>query len=375
MSLIKEDRIYFYGLDELRAIAALLVYFHHVELFKTREGFAPFLGGTFYDMFTRKIGHNSVVAFFVLSGFLITYLLLKEKEVTGTIKIKAFYLRRIFRIWPLYFLVVFIGFVIMPLLNSTGLFEVQKYYTGRINNLEYESLTLFVLFLSNFAVWYYKPVAGAAQSWSVSVEEQFYLIWPNIVKWIKSIKHLLILIIFVLILKVWGVKLFISLFGSNPIIHGVEIISIEFMFVGAIAAVLLYWDKTKETVIKVMGNPYLFVFTLMALVAQLFFFKIPITLAFTFAALILHVSILKIEIKFLKYFGKISYGIYMLHPLALYLVFPIAFSFKGSIPFSITFFILSFIITIVLAGLSYKYFEQPILRFKNKHTIIKSGAN
>lgn len=375
MSLIKEDRVYFYGLDELRAIAALLVYFHHVELFKTREGFAPFLGTTFYDAFTRKIGHNSVIAFFVLSGFLITYLLLKEKEVTGTIKIKDFYMRRIYRIWPLYFLVVFIGFVLMPLLNSTGLFAVQKYYTARINALDYGSLTLFMLFLSNFAVRYFKPVAGAAQSWSVSVEEQFYLIWPNIVKYIKSIKHLMVLIVILLIIKVWGVQFIVSRYGTNLFLHGVEVVSIEYMFVGALAAIFLFWDKTKEITLKIMGNSYLFALTVIALGLELYFFKIPMLLAFTFAALILHVSIKKIEIKFLKYFGKISFGIYMLHPLALYVVFPVAFNFKSNFSFSFVFFVLSFILTIILASLSYKYFEQPILKFKKKHTIIKSGLN
>lgn len=375
MSLIKEDRVYFYGLDELRAIAALLVYFHHVELFKIRAGLSPLLGNYFFNSFTLSIGHNAVIAFFVLSGFLITYLLLKEKELTGTIKIIDFYYRRIYRIWPLYFLVIFIGFVGMPLLNFSGYFVSQKYYTGLINNIDYSILPFFVLFLSNFALKYFKPIAGASQSWSVSVEEQFYLIWPNVVKYIKSIKHLIVLIVILLIIKVWGVQFIVSRYGTNPFLHGVEVVSIEYMFVGALAAIFLYWDKTKEITLKIMGNSYLFALTVIALGLELYFFKIPILLAFTFAALILHVSIKKVEIKFLKYFGKISFGIYMLHPLALYVVFPLAFNFKSNFAFSLVFFVLSFILTIVLATLSYKYFEQPILKFKKKHTIIKSGLN
>jgi peptidoglycan/LPS O-acetylase OafA/YrhL len=202
----------------------------------------------------------------------------------------------------------------MPLLNSTGLFAVQKYYTARINALDYGSLTLFMLFLSNFAVRYFKPVAGAAQSWSVSVEEQFYLIWPNIVKYIKSIKHLMVLIVILLIIKVWGVQFIVSRYGTNLFLHGVEVISIEYMFVGALAAIFLFWDKTKEITLKIMGNSYLFALTVIALGLELYFFKIPMLLAFTFAALILHVSIKKIEIKFLKYleyyflFIKIIFG-------------------------------------------------------------------
>ena len=84
MSDSKQNRIYFYGLDEIRAIAALLVYFHHVELFKNRESHSSLYQVKYTGHFIWNIGHNSVVCFFVLSGFLITYLLLKEKEKIGT---------------------------------------------------------------------------------------------------------------------------------------------------------------------------------------------------------------------------------------------------------------------------------------------------
>jgi peptidoglycan/LPS O-acetylase OafA/YrhL len=146
MSLIKEERVYFYCLDELRAIAALLVYFHHAESYKSAEGRFSLLDINFFRIFIENLGRNAVIAFFVLSGFLITFLLLTEKQKTGTVNVKAFYIRRILRIWPLYFLIVVIGFVFIPLLYKTGLFSNQYYYPQLIEQLDYSSLPLFVLF-------------------------------------------------------------------------------------------------------------------------------------------------------------------------------------------------------------------------------------
>lgn len=106
-------RIYFKGLAELRAIAALAVVFHHIELFKHREHL-PSLFDSFFSGFIDQLGKNGVYLFFVLSGFLITYLLIAERKQHEKIDIKKFYLRRILRIWPLYYLVVIIAFFVLP---------------------------------------------------------------------------------------------------------------------------------------------------------------------------------------------------------------------------------------------------------------------
>ena len=82
-------------LTGLRALAALMVFAGHAS----KDGLLPEFLGISYSM-------QGVFLFFVLSGFLITYLLLKEEEITGTISIKDFYIRRVLRIWPLYFLII-----------------------------------------------------------------------------------------------------------------------------------------------------------------------------------------------------------------------------------------------------------------------------
>mgnify|MGYP000751166612 CR=1 FL=1 len=105
--------IYFKGFNGVRFIAASAVIVHHIEEYK-----AVYLFGR-DDLWARpfvyQLGRLGVALFFVLSGFLITYLLLAEKQKTGTIAIRKFYIRRVLRIWPLYFLIVgFVGLATDP---------------------------------------------------------------------------------------------------------------------------------------------------------------------------------------------------------------------------------------------------------------------
>src|SRR5258706_4011675 len=102
-----ESALYFKGLNGVRAIAALIVVLSHIDQFSDvlqikKPGF---LG--------NGMGGYAVDMFFVLSGFLITYLLFLEKEKTEHISLKKFYLRRIFRIWPLYYFALFVAILLI----------------------------------------------------------------------------------------------------------------------------------------------------------------------------------------------------------------------------------------------------------------------
>ena len=99
---------YLKGLDTLRAIAALIVVWGHIELLKRKKGFENLIDKDFHI----PSGHLAVVLFFVISGFLITYLLVKERDREGKISFKKFYLRRILRIWPLYYLIILLSFLL-----------------------------------------------------------------------------------------------------------------------------------------------------------------------------------------------------------------------------------------------------------------------
>lgn len=115
---------YFKGLNALRFFAASLVVLHHTATIGKKDGLFDLC-----DWGLFRNGANAVNFFFVLSGFLITYLLLKEHDQTGTISIKQFYLRRVRRIWPLYFLLIIIGTLLLPLAFGLVGIDYQMPYT------------------------------------------------------------------------------------------------------------------------------------------------------------------------------------------------------------------------------------------------------
>jgi peptidoglycan/LPS O-acetylase OafA/YrhL len=122
----------------------------------------------------KDIGsHQGVVIFFVLSGFLITRLLIHEESQTGTVDLLAFYLRRVFRLFPLYYLVLAVYCLLIIGLNLTtpdgraGFIQVLPYYLFYFQEIPNFSQQV----VSPGAIPFY-------QSWSLGIEEKFYLLWP-----------------------------------------------------------------------------------------------------------------------------------------------------------------------------------------------------
>jgi peptidoglycan/LPS O-acetylase OafA/YrhL len=160
------NKTYFNNLDALRFFAAFGVITSHIaDWFK-------FPSNTI-GRYTRIIisldgesGNAGVSFFFVLSGFLITYLLFEEEKKYNGIKVLNFYVRRILRIWPLYFLTLFIGFVIYPKLSMENFHETASW-------------PMYAMFLANFDNIFQLPRCGIlGVQWSIAVEEQFYILWP-----------------------------------------------------------------------------------------------------------------------------------------------------------------------------------------------------
>src|SRR6185503_15185352 len=169
MNTHRPELTYLPGLNAIRAFAALIVLIFHFDLF-----IAKHFGITAMTIFpTNYQASTAVTLFFVLSGFLITYLMLLEKAKSNTIRIRFFYIRRITRIWPLYFLIIFFTILL-------------NYVAG--NNLirdEPGILFLYCSFLGNVIEPFGITVHNAHSIifpmmvlWSLGVEEQFYLVWP-----------------------------------------------------------------------------------------------------------------------------------------------------------------------------------------------------
>lgn len=158
------EKFYFNNLDTLRFFAFLSVFCSHcVGVF----------GYKFHNKYLELIhrhffvnGDLGVGFFFVLSGFLITWLLLIEKEKNGNINVLHFYMRRVLRIWAVYFLVVLIGF-------SIGMQSPVPYHS------DISQLKWYLTFLANYDLVFNgqtNPLVNIL--WSVAIEEQYYVIWP-----------------------------------------------------------------------------------------------------------------------------------------------------------------------------------------------------
>lgn len=163
----KKEKIFFPNLDGLRFFSFFSVYLFHVYLLLF-EKYQPGTQSHSIMRFLFQNGEIGVNFFFVLSGFLITYLLIEEKKLTGKIHIVNFYIRRILRIWPLFYLCLIFGFIIYPFIKQFSggeLFQIANPWT-------------YFVFLNNFDFLYNGAPAIISVLWSVAIEEQFYLMWP-----------------------------------------------------------------------------------------------------------------------------------------------------------------------------------------------------
>ena|SRR6218665_257580 len=355
------QKFFFRGLNELRALAALSVIVHHLELYCFRDKKTSLYNVSTFEYFINSIGKNGVYLFFVLSGFLITFLLLKEKEQSDTISIKNFYLRRVFRIWPLYMIIIVLSIVVLPVMVfETHFFDSETFYMALLRKEEIYSTTnilLYVFFLSNFAL----PMVGAAQTWSVSVEEQFYLVWPQIVKRFSRQKLLYaFVLLFVFFLAYQALHL--------PYSNLLKKIPLEIMAIGGVFAYFWYYHKNRFE--KYFESNGLFALNLIIIFFGIFFPVPRIIVAVFFGLLILFVITERkwnLRSKWLAFLGTISYGIYMYHPIMMFISSAFINKFVQDVwIYKLFLYILTGSTTILVSYLSYKFVEKRLIDIKDK---------
>ena len=371
----KKQKIFFNGLNELRALAALAVVVHHVEFLKLKNGYSSLVNINKLSYFISKLGANAVDIFFVISGFLITYLLLKEKENNfGKIALKQFYARRVLRIWPLYYLIVIVSIFIVPVINNSfEIFSSVSYYHETINtasNYTPKIKLLYFLFFPNLALNVYKVfVACCSQTWSVGVEEQFYILWPLLILLFNKKQ---ILWIFILILF-----FFRGIQGSayDLLIIIDKAIPFQHMAIGALGGFLyVYYRELMERIGK---SKWLYFILISSLLFLLFkditgkFYQSLLMSFLTFGIIICSINNQNKFVfrnKFFAYLGTISYGIYMYHPLVMYIVFAMINSWfhLNNVMYNVVSYLAIISLTIIISHFSYKYFESYFLKIKEK---------
>ncbi|MDX6190087.1 MULTISPECIES: acyltransferase family protein [Flavobacterium] len=365
-----KDKIYFPNLNGLRSIAAFMVIFSHLELNKGLFG----ISNHFQEI--KHIGKLGVSLFFVLSGFLITFLLLMEKGKYATVAYKKFYTRRILRIWPLYFVIVILSLGVLPFFD---LFQIPGMRIDLKNSFEYLIvILLFVFFLPNLLIQI-KIIPFAAQTWSIGTEEQFYLIWPWIINNVRRLSLLFIFLIFGYnaLLYLIDMTFLQSVPYSNLIIGFIYSFQLDALTIGAMLAYLMY---SKHPVIRFFTyTPLFIIVSISTIVLITLNFEnhyvsrclYPLLFGMLILCLVYNPQLKKIlENRILNYLGKISYGLYMYHQIVIVLVLNILF--KLDIVEDWLIYILSIILTIIISGISYRYIETPFLNKKKALSVFNN---
>jgi peptidoglycan/LPS O-acetylase OafA/YrhL len=363
------DAIYFPGLNGLRFIAAFSVVLSHVEQVKGWFLLPPSAFSLDWAIFT---GNEAVTLFFALSGFLITYLLLAEQQQTGSIHVRRFYLRRMLRIWPLYYLLVFIGFALLPLL-PLGNFQ------GPNSPPTLDALVGHLLFVPNALVYFGIYVIGLPHLWTIGVEEQFYLMWPWLMKWFA--RNLPRLLVGMIVLKV-GMMAVHAVTSGDPrlpfwfqqTVGFLTRFRIENMAVGGIGAYLLF---TNHPALRIIRHSLVEKAIGIAVIANVVFLPVietplaALAMSALYTALILNVIRYPrswLEHPLLNRLGQMSYGIYMYHLTVIHILIILMTNmpFENGLGFDIGLFGMASVLTIATAAASYKWFEQPFLRLKQR---------
>jgi len=384
LNTLTQKSVYFPNLNALRCFAASMVIVHHVEQTKYLIGV-----NSYWDTPTVHYGCKlGLFLFFVLSGFLITNLLLLEKKNDNTINIRNFYIRRILRIWPLYFLIIALALFVLPYFNFIQL--IRDPVLVMHSNFTWK-LLLFAFILPNLVMVLFGVIPYAAHTWSIGAEEQFYLLWPVIIKFIKN-KFLFAFILTLILLYTILLKTlthFVDLFPDNKTLFVIatylNLTPINCMAIGGLFAVTCASDTPFFILLKkILFSKYLqypvFSITIILLATGTSFYSLQYEVySFLFGIIICNLALNKNriidfeKIKIFNYLGKISYGLYMFHPLVIIPVIKILVYYKCYNSYIM--YLLSFGITILVSSASYHFYEKRFIIRKVKFSTLISGDN
>jgi peptidoglycan/LPS O-acetylase OafA/YrhL len=346
-------------LDALRFAAFLFVFVRHTTP-NTPEPWARLHLGGGAAMMARvsQAGAFGVYLFYVLSAFLITLLLLREKQAFRRVHVRAFYVRRVLRIWPLYF--VFLGFA-----------AIFAYVTGI--PVHWASSLYYVCFLANWGQLFATPwMSPVGHLWSISVEEQFYLLWPPVVA-CAGRRGLLIAagimiatacIVIPLGPHGWNFDFTSSFSSFTAMAFGIALACVidnreirlpvprAVVFSGG----LVCWYAA---IAAGLGDD-----TLRSLVGLL--------LVNVGSTLMLLAALGTSPGRLIVHLGKISYGLYVYHVLVIAIVDTLVAKHRLALAWYPLILMVELAATIAIAHISYRLLEAPFLRVKERFTFIGS---
>ncbi len=318
---------YWPALDGLRALAIVPVVWHHV-------------GGHRGGLWAQ--GPMGVELFFAISGFLITSLLLRERATTGRISLKGFYLRRSLRIFPLYYAVL--GLYVLAVAVMEGHSEAgEQFFRNLIPYATYTS-NWFVA-IGPHVIFYF--------AWSLACEEQFYLLWPSIVS----------------LTRPWGAAvamaaILVALQFAPPAVWLAQPICL-----GCLAALLVHEKWGFGAAYRVLGRRWSAPVALAAVVVSIVTYAPLLVIGAAMTALVVACAVREdhgltlLTWRPIRYVGEISYGIYLVHMLCVNAVRKVLPAPEGLL------FLAALACSILVAGISHRWFERPVLRLKDRFAV------
>ncbi|MDB5158571.1 MAG: acyltransferase [Mucilaginibacter sp.] len=370
-------KIHYPNLNFLRGFAALVVIIHHTEQLKSIHGYPNIWNNESISL----LGKLGVDLFFVLSGFLITSLLFVEKEVVKKISIRKFLMRRVLRIWPVYFLVLIIAFFITP--NIPELTVGPPFISPKPYFIT--SIFLYVFFLPHIQAFIIGPIAYCAQAWSIGIEEYFYVFWPFVISKLTTKKIVWFIIVFIVVyLFICCASIYLghTKYANDTLFKQIKIcitqgLKFDCLLIGGLFAIINNNLKDNATIITTRS------FQVVIYIIEVLLVIFPPQIiggfdwevhAVIYGFIILNLvrsktSILNLEHTIFNFLGKISYGMYMYH----FLIVNICILIVNKIGMPILLYPMIFTGVILVATFSYKYFEGFFLKKKLTYSTIITG--
>jgi peptidoglycan/LPS O-acetylase OafA/YrhL len=372
----KVGRFYQPELDGLRFYAFLSVFIGHTlpldDLFYRRMNLPmPRIWGA-----AVRSGGAGVDLFFALSAFLITSLLLREREETGEISLRLFYIRRTLRIWPLYFLIVALGLVFA---HTGGEHEQRWFY---YQTLPWYYVSGYLFFIGNWIYCIFGPAQSiCAPLWTVSIEEQFYLLWPALMKKLDR-RGMLIAATLTFVLSAASQAGFV-LIGMNPSYIDFSSASrVDSLALGILLA--LSADNLPKQLssgwraLLVASGLAVWISSSLWLTdqpgpASMRMVLVRLAVSISSGAIVygcLHSRSRLLTGNCVVRLGKISYGLYMFHFTGILLALSL---FRPASRWQLlTGKLMGFALTVILALASYRWIESPFLRLKEHFATVLS---
>jgi len=366
MAAIRTDEVYaefrntsyFPSLNGIRAICALMVLKIHTDW--TFAGAPRILDS----------GFLGVDMFFAISGFLIVTLLLRERDASGRIDLRQFYVRRTLRIFPIYYLLIGFLFVLAVATygHSTKTWDAYKW-----------SFPVFLLYLQDVVPIF---MGVLFHTWSLSMEEQFYLAWPSIERFVRRAWIVPLLLALIAFNQLFNFRAFdtliVAVYGPEGLRRPLFLITFTPILLGVLAAHVMHDPRSGRAATALLKNRWMppLLLALATLVVQyagdalrgLPYAAVHVLFCMALVAMVVNprgIFSRTLQSRPLAYLGSISYGVYLYHTMIIWLIDRVC-SPRHILLTPFQLFVLVSVLSISVAALSFRYFEAPIMRLRHR---------